>query len=63
MRTHSALLRTAAAAALVTFGLAGCGMMKSMHSPSSGEAFVGAMTGAQESPPVNTAASGNAEVT
>lgn len=61
MRTHSGFLRTAAAAAFVTLGLAGCGMMGSMSSHT--ETFTAAMTGAQEVPPVSTAASGNAEVT
>jgi hypothetical protein len=45
----------------VTLGLAGCGMMQSMSS--STETFTAAMSGAQEVPPVSTAASGNAEAT
>ena len=61
MSTRSAFLRTTAAAALVTFGLAGCGMMKSMSSNT--ETFTASMSGAQESPPATTAATGNAEVT
>jgi len=61
MSTRSGFLRTTAAAGLVALGLAGCGMMQSM-SPGS-ESFTAALSGAQEVPPVNTAASGNAEVT
>ena len=59
MITRSGFLRTTAAAAFVTLGLAGCGMMHSMSSNT--ETFSAAMTGAQEVPPVNTAGSGNAE--
>jgi hypothetical protein len=61
MTTRSGFLRTTAAATFVTLGLAGCGMMQSMSS--STETFTAAMTGAQEVPPVSTAASGNAEAT
>ena len=59
--TRSGFLRTAAAAAFVTIGLAGCGMMKSMTSGT--ETFTAAMSGSQESPAVSTGGSGNAEAT
>ncbi|HET8744707.1 MAG TPA: CHRD domain-containing protein [Ramlibacter sp.] len=60
MSTRTGFLRIAAAAALVGFGLAGCGMMQSMGSNT--ETFTATMSGAQESPPVSTGGSGNAEV-
>jgi hypothetical protein len=63
MSTRSGFLRTATAAAFVSLGLAGCGMMHSMGMGSNTERFTAAMTGAQEVPPVNTGASGTAEVT
>lgn len=63
MSTRSGFLRTAAAAALVSLGLAGCGMMHSMGMGGHNETFTANMSGSQESPPVNTGASGNAEVT
>lgn len=59
MSTRSGFLRIAAAAALVSLGLAGCGMMRSMGSNT--ETFTATMSGAQESPPVSTGGSGNAE--
>lgn len=61
MIQRSALLRAAAAAALASVTLAGCGMM---HRAGGGtEVFVASMTGAQEVPPATTNGSGQAEVT
>ncbi|MBL0425021.1 CHRD domain-containing protein [Ramlibacter alkalitolerans] len=61
MSTRSGFLRTAAAATLVTLGLAGCGMMNSMSSSS--ETFTASLSGAQESPAVSTGGNGSADVT
>jgi hypothetical protein len=61
MSTRSGFLRTTAAVALATLGLAGCGMMQSMSS--STETFTASLSGAQESPAVSTGGNGNAEVT
>ena len=62
MSTRSGFLRPAAAAALVSLGLAGCSMMHDMGMGTHNEHFTAAMTGAQEVPPVNTGATGSADV-
>lgn len=55
---RSLLLRTACAATLVAAGLAGCAQMRG----SGQQLFEASLTGAQEVPPVATAASGTADV-
>jgi hypothetical protein len=57
MPNRSTFLRTAAAATLVSLGLAGCAMMRS-HT----ETYEASLSAAQEVPPTASAGSGQAEV-